>query len=325
MPPKVKVNIKNTFLEFDNSNEDPFAAAGCRMLRVNSCPSICSRGVDESVFSEDLSACPRLQRSDTYSDAGRSLSLSTRVDPTVVHEEDSDSCCTSIDYYSSSRLSGADAPLTHDDITGQVGKKAPTGQAAATSGARTPLSSKAGSFTPLGCKAVVFAPSCPQMVVALGHAPFSTGQESALSMPQVATDKKQFTTLMMRSLRCGVTRDELINVMNEKGFEGAYNFIYLPIDFDTGLSRGYAFVNITSEELAHRFIDAFNGFAQLSITGSTVRPCIVTWAMTQGLDANIAWYRDSSIMDDQIPDSFKPVLFVGKKRAPFPEPTWYRQ
>jgi hypothetical protein len=303
--------IKNTFFEFGISTDEPFAAASCGMRRVKSCPSICSKDGDENVFSEDGSACPRLRGSSTHCHASWADLTDT--------EEDTLSSCTSIDLKS---WQSSDTPLHLAELTGSEGEKTPAdrrgGQVSvsASPSARTPLSSKAGSFTPSGRGAAMFVPSfsCPQMV----------------GIPESATERKQFTTLIIRNLPCPVTRDDLLDAMNEKGFEGLYNLVYLPIDFKTHLGMGYAFVNLISEEVTGRFIDAFNGFAQWRFRSMKV--CTVEWALTQGLHANVERYRNSTLMGDEFPDSFKPVIFVGKKRVPFPEPTdikvpksWHKQ
>ena len=151
------------------------------------------------------------------------------------------------------------------------------GQAAATPSARTPLSSKARSFTPLGCKAKVFSPRCPQIAGALGRAPFSTGQEPAPSIPELATGKKQVTALIMCNVPSCVTSVEFFNVLKEQGFDKAYNSICFA----------------DREEFTHRFIDGFNGSVELlTVTSCTAKACAVKWAKVQGLSANIELYRD---------------------------------
>jgi RNA recognition motif-containing protein len=160
------------------------------------------------------------------------------------------------------------------------------------------------------------------MAGALGRASFSPGPGVAHGIPQLATDEEQHTTVIICHVPCGVTRDELINAMNENGFEGAFNFVYMPIDLKTFQSKGYGFVNLISNELAHRFIDAFHGFTQWPIRCR--KTCTVTWAMMQGLNANVNRIRNSVIMGAEFPDAFKPAVFVGKSRVPFPEPTYIK-
>ena len=280
MAPQVAVNVKNTFLELESSTREPVAAAGCCMHRANSRPSMCSRSVDESVSNEDLSACSRPQPSDKYSNARRSLILSKLPDRTDEHEEDTLSCCASSG--PNSYWHGSDIPGStyHSEFSENAPPDTRVGQAAATPRGRTPLSGKAKSFTPLGCKDKVFAPSCPQAAGALGRAPCSTGQESAPSVPQLAADKKQTTTLIMCNAPGGITSDELINVMNKQGVNGVDSSICFA----------------DREEITNRFIDCLNGSAQLlTATSCTAKACAAKWAEVQGLNVNIELHRDSTI------------------------------
>jgi hypothetical protein len=41
----------------------------------------------------------------------------------------------------------------------------------------------------------------------------------------------------------------------------------------------------------------------------------------QGLEANVARYRNSPVMHPEIPDEFKPVVFRDGQRAEFPQAT----
>ncbi|CAK0899473.1 unnamed protein product [Prorocentrum cordatum] len=319
----VRVIIRNTFFEFESSIDESFAASGCGTRRVQSCPPIRGKDKDHSILNKDGSDGSRLEHTKTRSDANRSLSLIILKDPAVVHEEPEDdvlSCC-SIDHYSCWQSSHT--PLVHADLTSKVGESLPAGkqscQALVSPIARTPLSSKAGSFTPMGSNAAVFAPGCPQATGAFGRALSSPGQGPDPDIQPLATDNKRCTTLLLRNIPCGVTRDEFINAMNGEGFEGAYDFVYVPIDFKTHQSKGYAFVNLISEELAINFSSAFNGFTKWPIRCRKL--CTVTWSCVQGFQANVDRYQHSFITTDHVPEHFKPVVFVGKSRAPFPKPT----
>ena len=68
-----------------------------------------------------------------------------------------------------------------------------------------------------------------------------------------------------------------------------------------------------------RFIIAFDGFRDWPFPSSKV--CSVDLARVQGLDNNVEMYRNSIIMGDEVPERFRPVLFDGTDRVPFPEPT----
>jgi RNA recognition motif-containing protein len=138
-------------------------------------------------------------------------------------------------------------------------------------------------------------------------------------MQQMGTQRDECTTVILRNLPCAFLREDLIKKMDAKGFAGLYNFVYLPVDFETEMGMGYAFVNMITTEEVKRFMIAFNGFRDWPCWSSKI--CVVDLSRTQGLDANIGRYRDSPVMGDEVPERFRPVLFDGSKRVPFPEPT----
>merc|ERR1712019_66359 len=87
-----------------------------------------------------------------------------------------------------------------------------------------------------------------------------------------------------------------------EGFAGQYDFVYLPIDFETRACLGYAFINMTSSSAAMRFWRVFDGFSRWSIPSRKVSG--VSWSGPhQGFDAHIERYRNSSIMSDATPDA----------------------
>jgi len=319
----VRLIIKNTFLEFESCIDQPFAPSVCGMRRVQSCPPIRGKDMDEGTSREDGSSGSRLKNNKTRSDASRSLRLSIRTGPAVVHEEPEDDTlsCRSTDHYLCWQSSHT--PLVPADLQVKLCESPPagkqSGQASASPSARTPLSSKAGSFTPLACNAAVFAPGRPQTTGAFCRALASPGQGPNPDIQHSATDSKHYTTLIVKNVPYGVTRDELIDAMNGEGFEGAYDYVYLPVDFMTHQSKGYAFVNFASNELANSFIGAFSGFTKWPIRCRKL--CTITWCAIQGFQANVDRYWHTLGMEDYIPDQFKPVVFIGKSRAPFPQPT----
>lgn len=92
------------------------------------------------------------------------------------------------------------------------------------------------------------------------------------------------------------------------------------MDFRRSANLGYAFVNLVSAEVAHRFHDHFNGFIGWSLASHKVGE--VGWGQPlQGVEAHIWRYRNSPVMHDDVPDDHKPVLFSQGRRIPFPTPT----
>jgi len=131
---------------------------------------------------------------------------------------------------------------------------------------------------------------------------------------------KRLTTVMLRNLPNNINRDLLMEIFNSNGFEGCYNFLYLPIDFVRHANLGYVFVNLIDEETAAKFWIVFNGFKGWK--GPSQKVCEVLWSTPcQGLDEHIARYRDSPMMHAAVPDSCRPILLKDGERIPFPAPT----
>merc|ERR1740120_30013 len=96
-----------------------------------------------------------------------------------------------------------------------------------------------------------------------GWAPYPSGKYNEfpqMAMQRMASQCGELTTVMLRNLPCPFLREDLIKKMNAKGFAGLYNFVYLPVDFQTEMGMGYAFVNLPAWGDAERFMSAFNGF-----------------------------------------------------------------
>jgi hypothetical protein len=138
---------------------------------------------------------------------------------------------------------------------------------------------------------------------------------------QVAYQKElQRTTVMVRNIPNNYTRDMFLSMLNHEGFAGMYDFVYLPIDFLSRASLGYAFVNLTSSKTVKNFLNAFAGYTRWMIP--TKKVGYVTCCGThQGLDAHVERYRNSPVMHEAIPDEFKPIILKKGRRVAFPAPT----
>jgi|EP00927_Polykrikos_kofoidii_P021033 hypothetical protein len=128
------------------------------------------------------------------------------------------------------------------------------------------------------------------------------------------------TTVMLRNLPNNYSSAMLLNLVDKEGFAGDYDFVYLPMDFDSHASLGYAFVNLTSTELAEKFWKAFEGFSDWAVPSQKV--CSMSWSHPhQGVAAHTERYRNSPVMHEDVPDEFKPMMFKDGQRCPFPPPT----
>lgn len=128
------------------------------------------------------------------------------------------------------------------------------------------------------------------------------------------------TTVMMRNLPNNLDREQLLQLVDNEGFEGSYNLVYLPIDFKSKAGLGYAFIDFQRNEDAERFFEVFQDFTKWTMGSDKI--CNVTWSVAlQGIDEHVKRYRNSPVMHESVPEEFRPVLFKEGKRVPFPEPT----
>jgi len=139
------------------------------------------------------------------------------------------------------------------------------------------------------------------------------------SQPAENADLPPGSSVMLRNLPNDYTRTALLELMNAEGFEGKYDFVYLPIDFRSGCGLGYAFINFLSLEIAHEFREHFSGYSRWTVKSDKV--CQVTWSSLQGLDEHIERFRNSPVMHESVSDEQKPAMFKGSERIAFPEPT----
>jgi len=136
--------------------------------------------------------------------------------------------------------------------------------------------------------------------------------EDSLNFPEMTG-----TTLFLKNLLSSANSMWLRRLFDSMGLFGKFDFVYVPVNFKTGLSYGYAFVNMVTSE------DASVATLKLPDVpvdgGQTIKVCLSK--QHQGLDAHIARYRNSPVMHETVPDEFKPWLLRDGQRVVFPRPT----
>lgn len=149
------------------------------------------------------------------------------------------------------------------------------------------------------------------------NASFSVAGEDGLHKLEPSCGR---STLMMRNIPNNYTRSMLLELLDHQGFAGKYDFLYLPIDFKTNLSLGYAFVNLCMAFDVDAFHRCFSGFKNWAMPSRKV--CEVAWGgPQQGLKANIDRYQSSPVMHDDVADECKPVILLNGQRVAFPRST----
>jgi len=95
-------------------------------------------------------------------------------------------------------------------------------------------------------------------------------------------------TLMIRNIPCRVTHEDLARAIGQRGFDGRYDHLYIPMSHRPKVNVGYAFVNLADAHDEETFTQAFDGFRfpdTLSQKACTVQP-----ARLQGSHTDMAQF-----------------------------------
>eukprot|EP00928_Gymnodinium_smaydae_P079873 TRINITY_DN63704_c0_g1_i1.p1 TRINITY_DN63704_c0_g1~~TRINITY_DN63704_c0_g1_i1.p1 ORF type:complete len:712 (+),score=146.15 TRINITY_DN63704_c0_g1_i1:61-2196(+) len=107
-----------------------------------------------------------------------------------------------------------------------------------------------------------------------------------------------YTTVMLRNIPNRYTRDMLVEQL-DKGYKGEFDFVYLPIDFNSKCNVGYAFINFRTPSAAQKFINEYhNQKSKNVLPGPTsYKVTEVSYARVQGRDANMDNLRDEKFIE----------------------------
>jgi len=114
------------------------------------------------------------------------------------------------------------------------------------------------------------------------------------------------TTVMIKHLPDGFTRDDLAALLVWLGFGGLFDMIYMPIDYWDRASYAYAFCNMKTHVNALQLKQTLQGRTWWQDTG---KPCDVHFAKTQGYGANVEHYRNLPGNHESIRAQFGPMVY----------------
>ena len=133
------------------------------------------------------------------------------------------------------------------------------------------------------------------------------------------------TTLMLKNIPNRITREMLAEEIMSKMPVGSFDFLYLPIDFNSRAGFGYAFINCTSDENVDLFVSEFHKRRLNCSEGSYSKPVEVTIARVQGFTANINRLISSPVLfsadegslplifnSNQVPIPFKALMQLNR-------------
>eukprot|EP00928_Gymnodinium_smaydae_P055716 TRINITY_DN39203_c0_g1_i1.p1 TRINITY_DN39203_c0_g1~~TRINITY_DN39203_c0_g1_i1.p1 ORF type:complete len:340 (-),score=42.49 TRINITY_DN39203_c0_g1_i1:215-1234(-) len=151
-----------------------------------------------------------------------------------------------------------------------------------------------------------------------GDIGFGACENAMYSIEEMPEQPK--TTVMLRNLPTAYTRAHLLELLEDEGFAGSFDFVYCPMDFTSKCCLGYAFVNFVSASDAARCWEIFDGYHEWGTSSEKV--CEVTWGdPLQGLEAHVERYRNSPVMHASVPQDWQPVIFKDGTQIEFPPPT----
>ncbi|CAK0874536.1 unnamed protein product [Prorocentrum cordatum] len=172
-----------------------------------------------------------------------------------------------------------------------------------------------------GCAATSQQGSAAAAARAAGTAVGAAGAAAAAPQqtPQAGAGKAArrigpgVTSLMMRGLPREVSQHEVLGEVHRSGFAGRVDFFYMPRDFDSRKTKGHAFLNFVSSEVATEFQRAWHGRPTCAGRPVGARGLDVSVATQQGLAVNISRWEGSRLRRVRDPD-FQPFV-LGRRAA----------
>ena len=106
------------------------------------------------------------------------------------------------------------------------------------------------------------------------------GEKQILNLDEIVTGKDTRTTVMIRNIPIKYTDDILIEALNE--FNGKYDCLYMPYDYEKNGNKGYAFINFVNPLHILYFYEKFNGAKWAHFESSKI--CELNCAHFQGIN-----------------------------------------
>lgn len=171
--------------------------------------------------------------------------------------------------------------------------------AAAVSSLSASLAAASWSANPSVAAAVAGLSQQPQVALAppppsqLPEQRVAQSQQAPMPSTIIPADWENVTTVMMRNLPNKYSQHMLLEELNQEGFLGTFDFMYLPIDPETNANRGYAFINFTEPSFAWMLKLAYEGRKMGRFNSDKV--VSIAPAALQGFEANYAHYSTARV------------------------------
>ena len=106
------------------------------------------------------------------------------------------------------------------------------------------------------------------------------GEKHILNLEDIVSGKDTRTTVMIRNIPYKYTDEILIETLNE--FNGKYDCLYMPYDYEKNGNKGYAFINFVNPLHILYFYEKFNGKKWILFESSKI--CELNCAHFQGIN-----------------------------------------
>jgi hypothetical protein len=181
--------------------------------------------------------------------------------------------------------------------------------------------------TPIGSrskKGSMNVDECPTEIRSAGEVlstqaliPDKKSQSANSTLTEAAITSEVISTIMVRNIPGRYLPHSLRADIDKAGFEGLYDFFYMPCDVSARVNLGYCFINFRNNELVPLFLEGFHGKQFPRYRSSKLLE--VTSAKIQGFHRNVDSLMKSSVVS-LLPDEFKPVMLMDEMFVPFPSP-----
>jgi len=123
------------------------------------------------------------------------------------------------------------------------------------------------------------------------------------------------TTWMVRNVPNTYTQHDMKAELDDLGFAGAFDFLYMPVDKSSKASVGYAFVNFIAPSWAARFAAHMQGH-KFTKYGKN-KEASVAVAHMQGFAANLAYYERCAVKSAKVANH-RPLVLPASDILPLP-------
>ena len=106
------------------------------------------------------------------------------------------------------------------------------------------------------------------------------GEKQFLNLDDIVTGKDTRTTVMIRNIPIKYTDQILTNALSE--FNGKYDCLYMPYDYEKNGNKGYAFINFVNPLHILYFYEKFNGKKWIHFESAKI--CELNCAHFQGIN-----------------------------------------